>query len=69
MKCPSVHYLQSSDSDKWFTEYIVSKTGQLVEHIEAFRAELDAVSVMVQDLEQLLDQQLNFIKMRKPVET
>ncbi len=62
-------YLPLSDSDRWFTEYIVSKTELLVKHIEVFREELAKVSVMEQDLEQLLVQQLNFIKMKRPVAT
>ncbi len=62
-------FQQLSDSDRWFTEYIVSKTELLVKHIEAFQEELAKVSAMEQDLEQLLVQQLNFIKMKKPEAT
>ncbi len=58
-----------SDSARSFTKYTVSKTEQLVRHIVAFREELLEVSNMVQDLERLLDQQLNFIKMKNQVET
>ncbi len=62
----SARFLRLSDLDRLSTECIVSKTEQLVKHIEAFREELVEVSVMVQDLEQLLGQQLSFIKMKKP---
>ncbi len=65
IKWQQVLFPQSSDSDKWFTEYIVSKTELLVKHIEAFREELAVVSAMEQDLEQLLAQQLNFINRKK----
>ncbi len=62
----SARFLRLSDLDRLSTECIVSKTGLLVKHIEAFREELVEVSVMVQDLERLLVQQLSFIKMKKP---
>ncbi len=58
-----------SDSDKLFTEYTVSKTEQSRELIVDFLVELDVVSAMVRDLEQLLGQQLNFIKMKNQVAT
>ncbi len=52
----------SSDLDSSSTEFIGSKIELLVKHIEAFLEELGEVSVMGQDLVQLLEVQLSIIK-------
>ncbi len=61
----SVSLPMQSELDQYCTKSTVSKIELLVKHIVAFREELVAVSVMAQDLEQLLEAQLSIINKRK----
>ncbi len=52
----------SSESDRLYTEFIVSKTELLEKHIEALVLRLEEASSMEQDLVQLLEALSNIIK-------